>query len=226
MKRIKEIWQAPELVPYSEEYDFYEAIAAADGSKLLFSTKRRLNQSEDSENLDLWMMERKDGAWRVPRPLDSVFNSAHNEAFCSLAKSGNLYFFRNYQGQRGCEIVVSKNLNGAFTSPESLGPAINTEKHECDPFIDPDERLLIYCVRDREGGFGKNDLYVSFKTETGTWTRSINLGPGINGESEEITPHISVDGKYLFFSSNRQGQYDIYWVDAKIIEKLKPKELR
>jgi hypothetical protein len=33
-------------------------------------------------------------------------------------------------------------------------------------------------------------------------------------------PHVSFDGEYLFFS----GGGDIYWVDAKIIDKLKPKE--
>ena len=33
------------------------------------------------------------------------------------------------------------------------------------------------------------------------------------------------DGKYLFFTSRRRGKADIYWVDAKIIEDLKPKNL-
>ncbi len=32
--------------------------------------------------------------------------------------------------------------------------------------------------------------------------------------------HVSFDGKYLFFSSGG----DIYWLDAKIIERIKPQE--
>jgi len=31
---------------------------------------------------------------------------------------------------------------------------------------------------------------------------------------------VSPDGKYLFFTSKRAGEGDIFWVDAKIIEAL------
>ena len=36
---------------------------------------------------------------------------------------------------------------------------------------------------------------------------------------------ISTDGKYLFYSIMKSGKEDIYWLDAKIIEELKPKGL-
>lgn len=226
MKRIKNTWQPPAIIPFSIEYGFWEANVTADGSKLLFCTKHPYKKSKDSGDVDLWMMERKEGVWQEPVPLNPAVNSNRHEAFPTLAKSGNLYFFRNCEGKRGCEILVSKYINGAFAPPKILGPSINTPKHECDPFIDPDERYLIYCVRDRKGGFGNNDLYVSFKTNHDTWIKSINIGPKINSQAEEITPHVSTDGKYLFFSSNREGNYDIYWVDTKIIEELKPKDLK
>ena len=29
------------------------------------------------------------------------------------------------------------------------------------------------------------------------------------------------DGKYLFFSSKRKGEGDIYWVDARVIDTLR-----
>jgi Tol biopolymer transport system component len=31
---------------------------------------------------------------------------------------------------------------------------------------------------------------------------------------------VTPDGKYLFFSSKRQGEGDIFWIDAKVIESL------
>ena len=37
-------------------------------------------------------------------------------------------------------------------------------------------------------------------------------------------PYVSPDGKYLFFNSGRNGNYDIWWVDAKIIEELRLEE--
>ena len=49
------------------------------------------------------------------------------------------------------------------------------------------------------------------------------FAPGIvSSESIEFKIAFSPDGKYLFYSSNG----DIYWVDAKIIVGLKPKELQ
>ena len=57
----------------------------------------------------------------------------------------------------------------------------------------------------------------------GSWTKSINLGDKINSSMEEICASVSGDGKYLFFHSMRNGNGDIYWVDAKILEELRPK---
>jgi hypothetical protein len=37
---------------------------------------------------------------------------------------------------------------------------------------------------------------------------------------------LTTDGKYMFFSRENYGTLDIYWVDAKIIEELRPKELK
>ena len=72
----------------------------------------------------------------------------------------------------------------------------------------------------------------------------------MNSSYNEVDPVISPDGKYIFFRSNRiirkphlktsltyyellkklnapgNGDEDIYWVDAKIIEELKPERLK
>lgn len=73
---------------------------------------------------------------------------------------------------------------------------------------------------------GSGDLYISFQEEKGSWTEPINMGKPINSNKLEFCPMISPDGKYLFFSSRRRGNEDIYWVDAKVIENLKPQEIK
>jgi hypothetical protein len=62
------------------------------------------------------------------------------------------------------------------------------------------------------------------------------MGTKINSEAKEGYPYVTVDGKYLFFYSNRvsvlnkkripDGPGNVYWIDAKIIQELKPEELR
>lgn len=51
------------------------------------------------------------------------------------------------------------------------------------------------------------------------------MGAKINTPGNEICPVVTPDGKYLFFNSTRSGVQNAYWVDAKIIEDLKPKNL-
>jgi hypothetical protein len=69
-------------------------------------------------------------------------------------------------------------------------------------------------------------MYVSFNKRDGSWTSAVNFGKNINSPAYDWIPFISDDGKYLFFTSNRNGNYDIYWVDIMIIEELKPDELK
>jgi Tol biopolymer transport system component len=50
------------------------------------------------------------------------------------------------------------------------------------------------------------------------------MGEGINSSGHEERPYVSPDGKYLFLTRDISGNLDIYWVDAKIIINIKPKE--
>ena len=220
MKRQDDTWTAPQIVPYSKEYEFWEPSISPDGTKIFFCSKYSNGKVAESNDTDLWVMERHDGTWGKPKHLGSVVNTENNEDFPTMSSYGNLYFFRNCKGEQGCELFVSKFMNGKLGEPRNLGPAVNSKKHDCDPAIAFDECCLLFCVRDREDGLGNNDLYISFKKKDGTWTKSVNMGSEVNTEAEEITPHLTADGKFLFFASNRSGNYDIYWVDAKIIEKL------
>ena len=213
-------WTEPMIIPYSREYRFGEANVAVDGNALLFCSSYSAKDAGGSNDLNLWMMKKKDGIWMTPEIFGKEINSEMNEAFPTLSASGDLYFFRELENERGCEIFVSKFINGKYSTGYNLGPLVNSDKHDCDPCLAPDGSYLIFCVRDRKEGLGKNDLYISFLTEEGNWSQSMNMGEVINSEAEEITPHISPDGKYLFYASNREGNYDIYWVDTKILDNL------
>jgi len=103
----------------------------------------------------------------------------------------------------------------------------NTKYSEDDPFIASDESFLIFCSM-RPGGYGIFDLYISFQRMDGTCTKAKNMGPEINTSGEEARPSITPDGKYFFFTRGNVNPdwRDIFWVDARIIEKLKPDELK
>jgi Tol biopolymer transport system component len=220
MKRHNDVWTAPQVVPYSKEYEFWEPSVSPDGTKIFFCSKYLDGKIDESNDLDLWVMEKSDTTWEKPRHLGPDVSTENNEAFPTLSGLGNLYFFRNCKGEQLCDLFVSKFKDGRPGKPQNLGPDVNSPMHDCDPATAFDESCLLFCVRDRKDGLGKNDLYISFKRKDGTWSKSVNMGPDINTEAEEIIPHLTADGEYLFFVSNRSGNYDIYWVSATIIKKL------
>ena len=69
-----------------------------------------------------------------------------------------------------------------------------------------------------------SDLYICFNDGFGNWSKAKNMGNMINTRAPENCAYVTPDGKYLFFNSGRNGNYDIYWVDAGIIETLKTEE--
>ena len=114
---------------------------------------------------------------------------------------------------------------------------INSDFIEYDPYVAPDESLLIFGS-DRPGGYGSSDNYICFSTEEGAWTSPINLGLPFNSPSFDLCANGTPDGKYFFFTSGRttdvdKGQIgrkpdqepvedaDLYWVDFSFIDDLK-----
>lgn len=139
----------------------------------------------------------------------------------SLDKKGNLYF------ADWNRIFFAENDNGTFKKPVDISELYNnsTLKGFC-PFISPYGSYLIFSSPKQEGG--RNiDLYVSFKQKDGSWTDRIHLGDEINASMHDISAFVSPDEKYMFFTSVGQNRpWGIYWVDAKVIEELKPDDLR
>ena len=89
-------------------------------------------------------------------------------------------------------------------------------------YISPDESFLIF-ESFRPGGLGGSDFWLSLKDGDGTWGPAVNLGGPINSAGDDWFGGFSPDGKYFFFVSDRNGNNDIYWVDAGLIEALKSK---
>jgi len=51
------------------------------------------------------------------------------------------------------------------------------------------------------------------------------MGDKINSDKEDFYASVTPDGKYILFNRNLDdGNVDIFWVDAQIIETLRPKK--
>ena len=198
----------------------------SDTSTFYFASNRNpVGEGEAETGWDIWMTRWNGQEFVGIRRLDEPVSSEHRDAWASVAENGNLYFMSNRPGTYGrWDIYKAEIGDGGFTSVENLGPLVSSEYSEADPAIAPDESYVLFCST-RPDGYGEMDLYVAFHKQDGSWTKPQNLGPNINTPFSDEKPYVSPDGKYIFFSNNAAGHLEIYWVDAKIIETLKPQEL-
>jgi Tol biopolymer transport system component len=211
-----EQWSSAALAPFAEkEFKECDPAFSPDGNKLYYISTRKRTAGDSTDDFDIWYVERQGEGWSAPQNLE-VVNSDSAEYYVSFAKNGNLYFASNRGGGLGSfDIYVSRLVNGAYTTPENVGEAVNNDHFEHDPFISSDERLLIYTSVNREGGFGRGDLYFSVKDDQGNWSQAQNLGPSINGPEYDFCPYITPDGKFFFYSDNK----DIKWIDVEELDK-------
>lgn len=205
-------WSKPRLAPFNElRYSQADPFITSDGTLYYISNRPKV-AGDTISDYDIWRIRpRPDGSWTKPENVEAV-NSDSTEYYVSLAANGNLYFASDRQGALGShDIYVSRYVNGNFTQPENLGPAINSVKMEHDPMIAPDERYLLFTSVDRKDSHGSGDLYYALRNEDGTWATAENMGTRFNTDSYEYCSYLTPDGQYLFYSSN----YDVKWISTK-----------
>lgn len=160
-------------------------------------------------------MERTSNGWSDVKSLGPMFDREDWGIMRLSSSRQGTYVFDDYKNND--VIRISRIKNGKRQEPTLLNKNINSGKWTAHPFIAPDESYLIFDS-ERDHGFGDTDLYICFKQKDGSWGTAINMGSKVNTSSAERGGYVSPDGKYFFFNSKSA----IHWVDAKIIETLRP----
>jgi hypothetical protein len=183
---------------------------SADGLELYFGSLR-------GGWSDIWVTRRKsiDDEWGEPVNLGStVNNSAAWDSESSISADGlELYFASDRTGGiGGYDLWVTRRAttNDPWGEPANLGPNINTSIDDTDVCISADG-LSLYIESYRNGGNGRNDLWVANRAMTSDpWGELVNLGSTVNTSASDGAPSISADGLVLFFSDHpnpRSGGY-------------------
>ncbi len=214
-------WEPPQELPFSPSHKVGDFTIAPDGQTLFFQSNIAVDEfGRNATGGNIWTAKREADGWTEPTLLSNAVNTRWHDSFPCAANDGSLYFFSRRPGGYGeSDLYVSRRVGGRYEEAENLGPTLNTAAHEWDPFISPDQDYLIFCST-KEGGYGEDDLYITFRQADDTWSTPVNVGAPINSEASENRPWITPDGKYLFFASTRpgMGRSDVYWVDASAID--------
>jgi len=222
MERKNGAWTKPKIVPFAQMMRNGDFVFAPDGRTLYFQSNTPVEGLETEGIIsNIWVIKKNATGWTEPKHLDFNINTKWLDSFASITTDGTLYFFSRKPGGKGkSDLYRSHSINGKFTEAQNLGDLFNTAEHEWDPFIAPDESYLIFCST-KPGGYGSDDFYISFRNKDLRWSEPINMGESLNSKSSENRPYVTPDGKYFFFTSTKRGNRDIYWVDAKILDKFR-----
>jgi hypothetical protein len=213
MKNENGKWTEPRLASFSEKHHAGSPVFAHDGKTLYFSSTRPTSEQSGKSDVNIWMVTRDGHGWSEPEPLAEGINTSQGEVVLSIARSGTLYF------RRGMELFFARQDDGVFQAPEKLNVVLEGARLIA-LYIAPDESYMI-LESFGGGGYGGADLYACYRLKNGAWSNPVNLGPTVNSGATERFPCVTPDGRYLFFIRVADGS-DFYWVDAKIIEEMKP----
>ncbi len=200
---------------WSEEYELdllvdpmnsyaMEPFPSPDGTQLYYTVC-------DSLGCDIWYVSKNKDAWENPQRLDSDINK--DVVFYSTFTSNGDMFYTNVSERK---IYFAKIEEGKYLKSEVAGFG------GAHAFPSPDGSFVLV---NSKGEYGKSDIFIYFKNKDGSWSKPINLGSMVNSECSESCPSLSPDGKYLFFNRhcyNEEDAYDIFKVNAKFINELKP----
>ncbi len=202
----------------------YFPVLTADNETLIFTAR-----SDDGDE-NLYTSQLINGNWSAPKSISDKINTTANEGTCSISADGRTLVFTSCDGKNSmgsCDLYISKKVGEEWSTPENLGSSINTSFWEAQPSLSNDGRIL-YFSSDRQGGYGRKDLWMSELKENNIWTKAINLGDVINTSNDEISPFIHANGHTLFFASDGQlgmGGLDLFMTESKSGVYSKPENL-
>ncbi|MBM3429726.1 MAG: hypothetical protein FJX99_01935 [Bacteroidetes bacterium] len=147
------------------------------------------------------------------------------EAQPTLSSDGKLLFFTTVRkNSRDNDIYVSERQSDGSWSKAIPFDLINTVGKDKSPFFHQDGETLYFVSStssNRKGAGGLDIFYI--RKEGNGWTKPKNIGYPINSVDDELGIFVSTSGRVAYFSSLKEGEWNIYSFD--LYEEARPKEV-
>ena len=193
------------------------ATFSSDGYTMYFTRNRQ--RTKGLVALKIYSAELIGGEWT--NILELPFNSEKfSNSHPTLSKDGQRLFFASDRkgGFGGMDIYVSEWNNGTWGEPRNAGIGVNSSSNEIFPYVGNDNTL--YYASDRDGGWGKLDIYMS-EAKGEVYSKCQNLGAPFNTSAFVmiLIPILSfpISCKAFFIFSSPRKKSIIIFESHKII---------
>ena len=200
-------------------YDDYMNAVTADEQQLYLTRKLPRNHHTANEstefNEDFYKAIKTDSLWGKAKNMGPPINTEENEGALCISPDGKYIFFaacNRPDGYGSCDLYWSKKTGDIWSTPENMGPVVNSSAWDSQPSFSSDGKTLYFASK-REGGKGSSDIWKTELQPDGSWMLPVNLGDSINTKYEEMAPFIHPDNRTLYFGSRGHqgmGGYDLF----------------
>jgi len=191
----------------------YGACLSVDGLEMYFASERPGGFGA----ADVWVSTRRstNDPWGQPANLGAPVNSPYSESYPSLSSDGlALYFSDAYSGtprsgglgDGDIWMTTRPSRDASWGPPVNVEAPINSSDLDMSPTISGDGLTLAFTSRNRSGGRGSWDLWMSTRASVhDPWGPPVNFGASGNSGDWEGECGLSWDGRAVFFGSGRTG---------------------
>ncbi len=106
--------------------------------------------------------------------------------------------------------VCFREGENRWSAPQNLGSIVNSAKRETTPFLSEDNTTLFFS----SNRSGNSDIYICRRLDDSwkNWSAPYRAVEPINSPSDDSQPYFNMTSGYLYFTSKRDGNSDIFRV--------------
>jgi len=167
---------------------------------------------------DLGISMLKGRNWQKPLMMSPTINTKSIENSACLSNDGQVIYFssdrKDGQGMSDIWFCI-RQTTGEWSTPQNLGPTINSKYDDTDPYITLDGKTLYFCSKGHESMGGFDIFYSNYDSGTAKWSEPKNLGYPINNADDQTSFSMTGNERTAYVASVRAeglGDRDIYKV--------------
>jgi OOP family OmpA-OmpF porin len=210
------------LAAINSVYDDQNPVLSPDGKRLYLTIANHpQNIGGKKDPGDIWISTWTENRWSAPVHGGPVLNDRNYNAIAGFAPDGSQIFLLSHYDKNGEPaktqgLSYAKKTAAGWSAPENISiPYFLNKSLLISGQVSNDGSVFVYSAEAYDTK-GAEDLYVAKRNRSGSWDEPRNLGVVINTAFQELSPSLSADMKYLYFSSNGRkgyGSFDVYFAE-------------